>query len=376
MHNYEDKRRCVFCVLSNQFEGLKFNTRGRCNACVDAEARYIEHLREYKKKSNQFNQKIKQIKILNSNKKYDVVVGLSGGVDSCYVAHLAAKKYQLRILGLHVDSGWNTEVAISNIERIVTALDIDLHTIVIDWESLKEIQRAFMLSSVLCQDIPQDHAYFASIYNFMIKSKLKYFLSGVNFLTENISPPNWGHPYMDARHIKAIYKKFGRHHHLNEFPLFSLFDLIKNKQIKGLIDVLKPLDVNDYNKAAAKAELQKLYGWRDYGGKHSESQFTKFYQEVFLPKKFKVNKEELHLSSLIVSNQLTRQEAVKILEMQKENFESDALDFVARKLDFSTKELSTLINEPGAKHTDFDNSIKLYNTVSNAAKILKQLYRQ
>lgn len=361
--------RCNFCVLSSQFENLKFNCEGRCNACSSAEILYKEFQKKQDREKDLFEKKIEQIKIENSNKEYDVIVGLSGGVDSCYVAHLASKKYQLRVLALHIDSGWNTELAIGNIERMITALNIDLRTIVIDWESIREVQRAFMLSGVLCQDIPQDHAYFASIYKFIIESQLKYFFSGVNFLTENISPAGWGHPYMDARHIKAIYQQFRRNHGINKFPFFSLFDLIENKQLRGRIDVLKPLDINNYNKQKAKLDLKNLYGWRDYGEKHSESQFTKFYQEIYLPKKFKINKEELHLSSLIVSEQITRQQAIKVLETPQEKSENNVLEFVGRKLEFTPEELMALLEKPGTKHNKFANNIALYSAVSNASKM-------
>ena len=246
-----------------------------------------------------------KIKREEKKKEFDCIIGLSGGVDSSYLVYIAKVKLGLRPLVVHVDCGWNSELAVKNIENIIKSLDLELHTFVVNWEEMKDLQRSFFKASLPDQDIPQDHAIFSALYKFADENNIKYAFNGVNFATESILPVSWGYQAMDLRHIKSIHNRFGERElkeypSVNFFQRYIYFNLIKNMKI------ISPLNYLNYRKNEAIEILTKELGWQYYGGKHHESRFTKFFQSYYLPFKFHFDKRRAHLSSLIVSGQINK----------------------------------------------------------------------
>lgn len=344
------RRMCTFCVMDDSNPAIEFDAAGQCNCCRDALARMPHEWWPNAEGDARMSRLVAMLKKQGRGQKYDVMVGLSGGIDSAYLAHLASRKLGLRLLAVHVDGGWNSEPAVRNIESIVRKLDIDLHTYVVEWQEMRELQVAFLKASVLNQDIPQDHAFFSTLYRTAAQFGIKHFLSGVNFASENIVPPQWGYPAMDGKHARAIHQRFGSVP-LDTYPFMGLVEFLWMTRVRKQLTVHRPLDYMSYDKEQAKLELTREYGWRDYGGKHCESRFTKFYQEIYLPRKFGFDKRRLHLSSLIVSRQLTRERALAELAepiAPPDQMRRD-IKFVAKKLGLAPSELEALI---GCKPVD------------------------
>lgn len=358
---------CSFCVMDTGIQSVKLNSEGQCSCCVDAISRKSTEWWPNEVGDAKLNDLICNLKKGGEGKPYDVMIGLSGGIDSAYLAHLAVRVWGLRVLAVHVDGGWNSEAAVSNIERLVRSLDLDLYTHVVEWCEMRDVQLSFLKASVLNQDMPQDHAFFSILYRTAKKFGLKNFLSGVNFSSESIAMPDFGYPAIDGYHLKSIHKKFGELK-LNSFPVMSLTEYLWMTRIKKQLSIHKPLDFINYDKTKAEYELRSIYGWQDYGSKHSESRFTKFYQDILLPKKFGFDKRKLHLSSLIVAGQITRDEAMlelakpKITELEKRR----DVKFVAKKLGIPKDFLDDLLELPSVSHLDYPNS---KNLLSNILKL-------
>lgn len=298
---------------------------------------------------------LQKVKAYGEGKRYDCIIGLSGGVDSSFVA-VKAVEWGLRPLAVHVDAGWNSELAVMNIEQICKRLGLDLVTHVVDWEVMQDMQLAFLRSNLANQDVPQDHAFFAALYGYAIKAGIKYIISGSNFATESILPQSWGYDAMDATHIKAIHARFGRRK-WGDFPVVSFFNLYFRYPLLLKMEVLRPLNYIPYNKEEAIRILERDYGWRYYGGKHYESRWTRFFQAYYLPHKFGYDKRKAHLSSLVVSGQISRDEALQELRkpLYDEKLLAEDKAFVAKKLGISLQELETLIAEPTRHYTEFPN---------------------
>jgi len=312
-----------------------------------------------------------KIKYEERKKEFDCIIGLSGGVDSSYLAYLAVKK-GLRPLVVHVDCGWNSEQAVRNVENVVKKLNIELHTFVVNWEEMKDLQRSFFKASLPEQDIPQDHAIFAALYDFADKNHIKYVLNGYNFATESILPESWGYQAMDYRHLKSIHKKFGERElkdypHVNFFQRYIYFTLIRR------MDIIYPLNYINYRKSEAIEILNKELGWQYYGGKHYESRFTKFFQSYYLPVKFNFDKRRAHLSSLIISGQISREEALNLMmeDPYTENEISFDLEYVAKKLDWSVQEFKAIINLPPNRHKNFPTNDYLFSIGRKTKKYIK-----
>jgi N-acetyl sugar amidotransferase len=319
---------------------------------------------------------IDKIKKDGTGKDYDCILGLSGGVDSSYLA-LKVNDLGLRPLVVHVDAGWNSELAVYNIEQIVKYCNYDLHTHVIDWEEMKDLQLAYFKAGVSNQDVPQDHAFFASMYHFAVRNKIKYIISGGNIATESILPFSWLHSAMDSVNLRDIHKKFGKKP-LKQFETISTLQYYIYYPFFYKMKTVRPLNFMEYDKKSALEYLKKMIGYKEYGRKHGESLFTKFYQNYYLPEKFGYDKRRAHLSSLILSGQLTRDEA--LLEMKTPLYDpcelEEDMEYVAKKLSVSLDEFKKFINGNKRDYSDFNNWDRSYNLLKRmqffAGKLLKK----
>lgn len=316
---------------------------------------------------------IQRIKNDGKGKEYDCAVGLSGGVDSSYVAYVA-KREGLRPLVVHTDAGWNSEVAVRNIELIVKATGFDLFTIVINWDEMADLQRAFLRAGVPNQDIPQDHVIFASFYGLAAKHGIKWILSGQNYSCESILPSAWGYDAMDLHHLLDIHKKFGERP-LGTFPMMSRarYGLIY-KMFRGM-SVAKPLDLLPYTMADAIKTLEEEFNWQYYGGKHFESRWTRFFQGWWLPEKLGYDKRLAHFSSMILSGQISRDTALAGLQAQcyTERMMEEDRDLILKKLGMTINEWDELLSAPPHDHDEYEKSVWLTKTMAFGHDMLKRL---
>ena len=354
---------------------IKFDDQGNCSHCNSALDLAKKIWFPDEKGEQILDEIFERIKQEEKKKEYDCIIGLSGGVDSSYLAYLAVNK-GLRPLVVHVDCGWNSEQAVMNIENIVKKLNIELHTFVVNWEEMKDLQRSFFKASLPDQDIPQDHAIFSALYDFADKNNIKYVFNGYNFATESINPSAWGHQAMDFRHLKSIHNKFGerklkQYPHINFFQRYVYFTLIRR------MTIIYPLNYINYRKDDVIEKMQRELGWQYYGGKHYESRFTKFFQSYYLPSKFNYDKRKSHLSSLILSGQITREAALNIMKEDPydTNEINNDLEYVAKKLDWTVPEFEAIINQPPGKHKDFPTNDDLFRFGLKLKGILKNKKR-
>ena len=347
-------RVCTYCVMDDSNPLIEFDEKGECDCCRDARARMPFEWHPHDE--HRLDAQIDHIKIESRGSQYDAMVGLSGGVDSSYLAHLLRTRYGLRLLAVHVDGGWNTEAAVRNIEVLVRTLGIDLYTYVVDWQEMRDVQLAFLRSSVLNQDIPQDHAFLTMLYRTARRFGIRYFLNGVNFSGESAILWHWGYPAVDGFHLRAIHKLFGTQS-IKTFPVMSLTEYVWHTRLARSVRIVRPLDFVPYNKQLAKQQLSDTYGWKDYGGKHTESRFTRFYQEVYLPSRYGFDKRRLHLSCLIIAGELSRAEALRELNTPVcDPAEArHQLRFVAKKLRLTLGELQAFIDQRPVDHERYPN---------------------
>lgn len=299
---------------------------------------------------------VDEIKKAGEGKPYDCVIGISGGVDSSYLA-LQAVKLGLRPLAVHFDSGWNSELAADNIHNLVTRLNLDLYTHVVDWREMKDLQLSFFKASVANADTPTDHAFGWVAYSQAAKYGIKYILSGANFASESVLPASWGYDAGDARHVKAIQKQFGS----VKLKTYPLMGLVKRNLWYPEVRRIKTADLLNYMPylaTEAKAEITAELGWRDYGGKHYESVFTRYFQGYYLPTKFGYDKRLAHYSSLILSGQMTRDEALALMETS--NYPDDLRrqdhEFIAKKLGLTVAELDAIYDLPPVDYSAYPNA--------------------
>jgi len=343
--------------------GIQFDPEGRCNRCSRAEAVGKTIWFPNAEGRAKLDALVQRAMEHGRGQDYDCIIGISGGIDSAYLAYRLRRDYPaLRMLAIHVDGGWNSEISVRNIELLVKKLEIDLYTEVIHWGEMRDLQLAFMRASVANQDIPQDHAFFAALYHLANRHGIRHFFSGGNFATECILPPEWGHAAMDSRHLKAVHKRFGRLPQLRHFPIISLWAWYVWYPYVRRFAVTRPLNLMPYDKAEAKRTLQTELGWSDYGDKHHESRFTKFFQSYYLPVKFGFDKRKAHLSSLIVSGQMTRQQALQLLAQPPHDTTAleDDLLFMAKKLGITTDEFREIIGASPVQHNVYPTSQWFY----------------
>jgi N-acetyl sugar amidotransferase len=361
---------CSSCVMDTTDSKIKFDEDGVCDHCntfySDIKPRW--HVDE---KGLAAIVKISDdIKREGRGKEFDCIIGMSGGIDSSYLTYLAKEKLGLRPLVFHVDAGWNSQVAVNNIEKIVDKLGLDLYTEVIDWEEMKDLQLAFFKSGVSHIDSPQDHAFFATMYKFAEKHKVSYILTGGNYSTECVrNPLEWMYYQSDARQLLDIQKKFGSRQ-LKNYPVTNiLWHKIVLPYLKG-IKLVRPLDFMPYQKEQATQFLVDNFGYQRYAQKHFESRFTKFYESYWLPKKFGYDTRKVQFSSLILTGQMTRDEALEKLKVPAYDEEQIAHEFeyVATKLDITVAELQGYMDAPNKTYRDYKNQQGIYEA---GAKVMR-----
>ena len=329
-----------------------FDKNGVCNYCTHLEK--ILPLYTYSEEQSVINLKSIANRLKNdSSGTYDCIIGLSGGVDSSYVAYLAHKS-GLNPLCVHFDNGWNSEIAVANIKKIVNKCNFDLETYVINWPEFKDLQRSFFKAGVLDIEMLTDHAIMATMFNLRKKHNIKYILSGVNIKTENGMPNTWLWRKQDLVNIIDIQKKFGTLS-IKEFPTLSSLSFKIKKMLGWGGKYVEILNNINYSKKEAMKTLIEEFSWEYYGGKHYESVFTKFFQAYILPKKFNIDKRKVHLSSLIRSSEVSREQALE--ELKKSLYSEDELNrdrkYVIKKLGFSDEEFTAIMNEKPKAHTDY-----------------------
>ena len=344
-------RICSRCVMDTTDPDISFDENGCCNHCNDFFLFAPLDIPSPDRSETVVAQAIREIKS-RGNSEYDCIVGLSGGADSSYLAYVAVQR-GLRPLAVHLDNGWNSELAIKNIQEIVSKLDIDLFTYVLDWSEFKDLQLAFLRASVVDIEMLTDHAITALLYRQALERGIPSILSGSNFTTEAIMPRSWSHRKSDLRNLRAIHRRFGTVK-LERFPTASTLRL----QYYGLVRKIQKftlLDQVGYDKERAIATLGAELGWRYYGGKHYESTFTRFYQSYILPTKFGIDKRRAHLSTLICAGQLDRAAALEELRKPPYNEASVTADkeYVAKKLGLTVAEFDEIMSAPPRSHYDY-----------------------
>lgn len=359
---------------------IQFGEDGVCEYCNNFEQNIKPNWHPDERGAAELARIVEEIKAQGRGRDYDCIIGMSGGVDSSYVTYLAKAKLGLRPLILHVDAGWNSQQATNNIEKLIDGLGLDLHTEVVDWEEMKDLQLAFFKAQVPHIDTPQDHAFFAALYNFAAKNGFKYVLTGANYSTECIREPlEWHYHASDLRQLKDIHARFGTRP-LKTFPLADVFkSRIFYRYVKGL-KIVKPLNYVPYVKQAAMQELAEKFGWQHYAHKHYESRFTRFYEGYWLPKKFGFDKRRAHFSSLIVTGQMTRAEALEKIAQSPydETMIRQDTEFVANKLGITVDELNALMAGPNKSYRDYKSNaplIGLGTRVLRAVGVQKAIIR-
>ena len=365
---------CNNCVMDTSDPNITFSVDGTCDYCQNFENNIKPSWVKSFSCTNQLNTLTDAIKSAGKGKDFDCIIGLSGGLDSSYLAYVASEFMGLRPLLLHVDAGWNTDRAVSNIEALVDGLNLDLYTEVVDWNSIKRMQLAFLKSGIADQDLVQDAVFFSCLYAFARKYRVKHILTGSNFSTECCrEPEEWGgYLGIDKTLFFDIWQRYGDGHHIGDFPLI---DIIRYKVLyqKFLgMRVHHPLNLLRYVKKDAEKELKQMFGWKPFKHKHHESRFTRFFEDYWLPQRFGFDKRRAHFSSLIMTDQMSRKSALKRLENPELDSEELCSEFsyVAKKLGIAPSELKYYQNLPIQTFSDFKNK---RNLIQLGAKIMFKL---
>ena len=351
---------------------IAFNEKGICNHCVRYDT-ILDSRIIIDKKEEKLNALINKIKKFSSKDGYDCIIGVSGGVDSTYVAYLCKQK-GLNPLAIHFDNGWNSELAVKNIENCLEILDIDLVTYVIEWDYFKEIQKAFLYSSTPDGEIPTDHAINAQLFNEANRRGIKYIINGMNFATESMNVRMWSYGHSDWTYIKNILKSFSTIKKFKKYPHFSIFQLILNVfwRRKKVVSIL---NYTDFNKDEAMEVIKNKLKWVYYGGKHYESIYTRFYQGYFLPIKFNIDKRRGHFSDLIRSNQMSRTQALELIKTDpypNESLKKEDFDFVLKKFDLSELEFNEILKMKKKSFKNYSNNHKIIDFLKNCLNFLRK----
>ena len=357
MHSEREYQQCTRCVMDTTDPLIEFDDDGVCNLCTEFKNKRAQANYNGEKSDRELEALIAQMKKDGKGKEYDCIIGMSGGIDSSYVAWIAKEK-GLRVLAVHMDNGWNSEEAVLNIKNIATKLNIDYESFVLDWEEFRDIQLSFLKASIPEAETPTDVAIPAAMHKLAAKYKVKYIISGGNFATEGILPKSWHYNAKDLKYFNHIQGKFGTKR-VRKFPTFGFLKEAYYKMVKG-IKIIYILNYTPYVKDEAVELLKDKLDWRYYGGKHYESKYTGFIQSYYLYEKFGIDYRRATLSTQISTGEITREEALKILENKpyKEEEIQREKEYIAKKLKISLEEFEEIINMPPKWYWDYPNNEK------------------
>jgi N-acetyl sugar amidotransferase len=363
---------CAQCVMDATDVQITFDENGVCDHCRSFAKNVKPFWRTDQFGRAELDRMVSKIKAHGKGKDFDCIMGMSGGADSSYLLHVAVKDLGLRPLVFHVDGGWNSQIAVNNIERLVTKLGVDLYTEVINWEEMRNFQLAYFKAGLPNLDVPQDHAFVATLYNFADRHRIKYILNGGNYSTECVrNPLDWLYYGTDMSQIRDVLKQFGTIP-MKSYPFSSVIrHKVYLRYIRG-VQVVKPLNFVPYHKAKAMEFLEREYGWHPYPQKHFESRFTRFYEGYWLPRKFGYDTRKVQFSSLILTEQMTRAEALEKLKgpAMSDSEAKVEFEYVATKLGISEAELEGYFNSPNKSHRDYSNEESIFQL---GAKVLNLL---
>ena len=367
------KRICSRCIMDSSDPNIKFDENNVCDYCLNFEKNIKPSWNNTLQNNQILSQISNNIRLEGKNKDFDCIIGLSGGLDSSYAAYVAKEKMGLRPLFFHVDAGWNTDQAVGNIEKLINGLNSDLYTEVANWDQVKRMQVAFLRSGIPDQDLVQDAVFFSELYKFAKKNNVKYVLTGSNYSTECcVEPEEWG-GYVGID--KMLFQNIWNLHGDGKPNYLPLVDIMVSKiwyQKILRMKVIYPLNMVSYIKKNAEKELNNKFGWQPFKHKHHESRFTRFYEDYWLPRRFGFEKRRAHFSSLIMTQQMTRDEALERISFPEmdENFLKQEFEYIAHKLDLSRSELQELFELPKNYYYNFKNKRWLINLGVNILRIL------
>ena len=372
VHPGHNRRMCNLTLFDETAPGITFDEEGVCNFARKSQWRLEHEVFKGADGKAKLDMWVQRMKADGRGKDYDCLIGLSGGVDSSIVA-VRVVDLGLRPLAVHLDNGWNSDTAVSNIERVVKGLGIDLMTHVIDWEEMRDLQRAYIKAGLLDLECVSDHAINTIIFRTAYRHKIRYVIHGGNVATESEMPAEWAYDKRDGVNLQAVHKAYGTVP-LKSYPYMMPWQLFWYLFI-ARIKAFPILNYVDYSKVNALQELKDRFDWRPYPRKHGENRFTRFFQEYYLPRKFGIDKRVCHFSSLIVGGEMTREDALeKIAEPLYEGNEArEELEYVAKKLNFDPDELDDLINGPPRQHTDFRNVQWMFNQSSTLVQLARYI---
>lgn len=366
-----NNRTCTRCIMDSSDPNITFDERGWCDYCRNFDEHIKPNWHTDERGSTELSELAERIKKAGRGREFDCIIGLSGGLDSSYAAYVVKEIMGLRPLLLHVDAGWNTDQAVGNIEKLVDGLGLDLYTDVVNWESVKRMQVAFLRSGIPDQDLVQDAAFFSGLYKFARQYNIKHIITGSNFSTECCrEPEEWGgYLGIDKTLFGDIWRQFGDGGS-NDFPLVDILVYkILYQKLLG-VKVHHPLNFLPFIKKDAEEELERRFGWQRFQHKHHESRFTRFYEDYWLPKRFGYEKRRAHFSSLIMTGQMARDQALDRISRPEmdEHFLKQEFEYVAHKLDLTVGELQQLFDMPLKTYHNYRNKRWLISFGANALR--------